>query len=273
MSRPMDTGSFRKTTPIPEAGNQKKSRRRVFKRLLIYIPLVLLLFAGIFVALVYLTLPDVSGLKTANPASTAFMDYRKAEAARAGKKLVIRQEWVTFDRIPDLLKQAVRLSEDAGFYGHDGIDYHELRESIKKDLQQGRKARGGSTITMQLAKNLYLSPRKSYFRKIREFFIARRLERNLSKNRIFHLYLNTVELGSGIFGFQAAARVFFSCPVNDLGLEEILRLVAVMPKPLRVSPLSGTGYLKWRVRLIAGRLHRVAKISDDDYHRIMREFK
>jgi monofunctional biosynthetic peptidoglycan transglycosylase len=252
--------------------NPKISKFSGFKRILFFSAICFLLFILVFFALVYFSLPDVSGLKTKNPVSTAFMDFRKAEAGRGGKKLGIRQEWIAFDRIPGLLKQAVRLSEDADFYGHDGIDYHELQESIKKDFQQGKKARGGSTITMQLAKNLYLSPKKSYIRKIKEFFIAKRLEHTLSKNRIFHLYLNTVELGRGIFGFQAAARFFFGKSVEDLNLVEIIRLVAVMPKPLRLDPRSNSGYLKWRVRLIAGRLNRVQVITTDVYEEILREF-
>lgn len=258
---------------LSESGMPKSDKFWKLKRILVLFLAFFLLFVVGSSVLIYFSLPDVTGLKTRNPASTAFIEYRKAEARRQGKKLFIRQEWMAFDQFPDLLKQAVRLSEDADFYGHDGIDYHELKESIKKDIRQGRKARGGSTITMQLARNLYLSPEKSYVRKIKEFLIARRLEHALSKNRIFHLYLNTVELGRGIFGFQAAANVFFSKAVGELDLVEILRLVAVMPKPLRLNPLSNSGYLKWRVRLMAARLFQVHIISADVHERIIQEFR
>ncbi|OGD12718.1 MAG: hypothetical protein A2Y86_08300 [Candidatus Aminicenantes bacterium RBG_13_62_12] len=108
-----------------------------------------------------LTLPDVSDLKTKNPSSTAFMRSRQEEARRKGRAIVIQKEWVDFAGIPELLKEAVRITEDASFYWHKGIDFEEIKESIKRDIREKRFARGGSTITQQLAKNIFLSPSKN----------------------------------------------------------------------------------------------------------------
>ncbi len=222
----------------------------------------------------FLSLPDVSDLKTKNPKTTALMEQRKSEARQAGKKLAIRQRWVDWKTIPGLLKDTVRISEDAGFYHHNGIDWQEFKEAIKKKYHTGKPLRGASTITQQLAKNLFLSTGRSYYRKVREFFIAKKLERHLSKDRIFCLYLNVIEFGPGIFGVEAASEYYFNKPVDRLSLSEILRLVAVIPKPLRVTPRSSTsGYLKWRFNFLLDKLHRYQYISDDDYRRSKQEFR
>jgi membrane peptidoglycan carboxypeptidase len=172
-----------------------------------------------------------------------------------------------------LLKDTVRVSEDIDFYHHKGIDYYELKEAIKRNLKEGKKVRGGSTITQQLAKNLFLSTEKSYYRKLKEFFIAKKLEENLSKNRIFHIYLNIIEFGPGIFGVEAASEYYFGKPVMDLNLEEILRLVAVLPKPLRVTPLSNSRYLKWRANLLLERLIKYEYITDEQYKYAKLQFR
>ncbi len=246
----------------------REGKRRVFLWILVFFLLGIFGYTGFF----FLTLPDVSYLKTKNPGTTAMIEQRINQAKASNKKLVVRRHWVPFDKIPDFLKQAVRLSEDAAFYSHDGIDYFELKEAIKKNLKEGKKARGGSTITQQLAKNLFLSTEKSYFRKIREFFIAKRLERHLSKNRIFSLYLNVIEFGRGIFGVGAASEFFFKKPLQQLTEVQMLRLAAVIPKPLRVTPLSNSRYLKWRANLLLDRIRRAGYIDDQDYQRIKRYF-
>ncbi|MGZ5454817.1 MAG: transglycosylase domain-containing protein, partial [Candidatus Aminicenantales bacterium] len=128
-------------------------RRRPWRWLL----LIALLTPAAITAYILLTLPDVSGLLTKNPTSTAFMRSRQEQARRQGRTLAIREEWVDFARIPALLKEAVRITEDASFYWHKGIDFDEIKESLKRDLREKRFARGGSTITQQLAKNLFLS--------------------------------------------------------------------------------------------------------------------
>jgi monofunctional biosynthetic peptidoglycan transglycosylase len=245
--------------------NEEKPKKSIKKNVLLVllgIASVLFTFVGFF----FLTLPEVEFLKTRNPKTTALIEQRKAEAKKKSRKLKIRQKWVNFDDIPQLLKDTVRVSEDIDFYHHKGIDYYELKEAIKRNLKEGKKVRGGSTITQQLAKNLFLSTEKSYYRKLKEFFIAQKLEKNLSKNRIFHIYLNIIELGPGIFGVESASEYYFAKSVGSLNLEEIIRLISVLPKPLRVTPLSNSRYLKWRANLLLDRLIKYEYITDEQYN-------
>jgi monofunctional biosynthetic peptidoglycan transglycosylase len=243
------------------------------KKLVFSICFLILFSAGSVVAYIYLSLPAISYLKSQNPATTALIEQRLREAQRAGRILKVRQIWVGFDGIPALLKESVRVSEDARFYEHAGIDYEEISEAAKKNLEQGRWARGASTITQQLAKNLYLSTEKSLVRKLKEFFLALQLERELSKNRIFHLYLNVIELGPGVFGVEAAARHYFSKSVGRLSLEEMVRLTAVIPKPLSESPVRPSRWLKWKARWILSVLRKTGHITAGQYHQAAAAFK
>jgi len=231
-----------------------------------FLLLLMLLLAGGGAVFLYLSLPGVSHLKIQNPPTTALIEQRIREAQRAGNILKIRQVWVGFDGIPALLKESVRVAEDARFYDHEGIDYEEISEALKKNLEQGRWARGASTITQQLAKNLYLSTEKSLIRKLKEYFLALQLEKELSKNRIFHLYLNVIELGPGIFGVEAAARHYFGKSVGQMTLGEIVRLTAVIPKPLSENPLRQSRWLKWKARWILSILYKTGHIRADQYH-------
>jgi len=250
----------------------KKKKRHILRKGLLVVGTVFALAAG-FVGTTVLTLPDVSGLKSANPSSTSLIRLRQIEAEAKGRPLRVRMEWVAFGRVPHLLKESVRVTEDYSFYWHKGIDHAELRESIKRDIRERRFARGGSTITQQLAKNLYLSTRKSLFRKFREVLIARRLEKVLSKDRIFELYLNVIELGPGVFGVQAASRRRFRKDVGDLDLGEIVRLTAVIPRPLSADPGGSGRWLLWRCRWILGKLKAHEVISDDTYQSLIGEFQ
>lgn len=251
---------------------QEKPKRKILKRLFIVFAVILAAVA-LFSAYFFLTLPDVAYLKEQNPKTTALMEQRKKQAKQEGKTLNIRQKWVGFDVIPELLKKTVIVSEDAAFYQHKGIDFYELKEAFKRNWKEGKKVRGGSTITQQLAKNLFLSTEKSYYRKLKELFIAKKLEAHLSKNRIFHLYLNVIEWGRGIFGVEAASEYYFKKPVDRLNLNEIIRLVSVLPKPLKVTPLSDSRYLKWRANLLLDRLYKYDFITAKHYLRAKKEFK
>jgi monofunctional biosynthetic peptidoglycan transglycosylase len=231
--------------------------------------LALIVFFG---ARLYFTLPDVTGLKTNNPKTTALMELRKEQAEKNGKKLKIERIWISFKEIPQLLKNTVRIAEDAGFYWHKGIDYEELKEAIKKDIQERKFVRGGSTITQQLAKNLYLSTEKSLSRKIKEYLIAKRLEKALSKDRIFELYLNVIELGPGIFGVQAASNLYFDHSVEELNLEEIVRLTAIIPRPLQTDPNGKSGWLLWRGRWLLHKLLLYKYIDDETYQETVKIF-
>ncbi len=215
--------------------------------------------------LIYLGLPDVGDLMTNNPRTTALMLQRFREAKQSQTNLVIRQQWISFDKIPELFKNMIRVTEDAGFYQHQGVDLAELKAAIKKNWQKGKFVRGASTITQQLAKNLYLTTDKSIIRKIKEFLITRRLESQLSKNRIFDLYLNVIEFGPGIFGVQAAAKYFFNKNVNQLELEEMVRLTAVIPKPLKETPTRNSSWIKWKAGWILDTLRRYKYIDQNEY--------
>jgi monofunctional biosynthetic peptidoglycan transglycosylase len=206
----------------------------------------------------YLTLPDVRALRTANPPTTAFIELRIRDAEDAGKKPRRVQTWVSYERISSNLKRAVLVTEDAAFFDHEGIDFDELEKSIELNWKKGQFLRGGSTITQQLAKNLYLSPSKNPVRKFREFLIARRLEAELSKRRIFEIYLNVIEWGDGIYGAEAASRVYYKLPAAALGPEQAAMLASMIFNPRKYNPASPTPFLQRRQRLILARMGAVA---------------
>lgn len=206
---------------------------------------------------IYLTLPDVRTLARTNPTTTAFIELRAAEAHAQGHPARREQRWVSYDRISPELKRAVLVAEDSAFWQHDGVDLDQLKESIETNLEQGRFARGASTITQQLAKNLYLSPARTPARKLRELIIARRLEAALSKRRILELYLNVVEWGDGIYGVEAAARAYFRKPASLLNRPEAALLAAALVNPRALTPAHPGARLLRRQRIILRRMGRV----------------
>lgn len=210
----------------------------------------------------YVTLPDVRPLARSNPDTTAFMGLREDEAHDAGKPARRVQRWIAFNRISPHLKRAVLVAEDAAFWQHEGIDLVELQKSIETDWARGELVRGASTITQQLAKNLYLSPTRSPVRKLRELVIARRLEAELSKSRILELYLNVVEWGDGIWGVEAAAREYFHSSAATLGPEESALLAGALVNPRLLNPAQPTARLKRRQQLILRRM-RVSTPPND----------
>lgn len=229
--------------------------------------LTLTLLFGVSLISIYLSLPDVSQLQNENPKTTAFMDYRIQEASNNGKKLAIRKRWIGYRDIPDPIIKATIVAEDASFWIHNGIDWFEIKESIEKNWEKGKFARGGSTITQQLAKNLYLTPKKTFYRKVKEWFIARELEEELKKSRILELYLNTIEFGKGIFGIRAASRAYFHKEPGQLELWEMIRLIAIIPNPLNLKPTYPSSGLKWRSKVILYRLYKYNFITEEEYYR------
>ncbi|MFN7917284.1 MAG: monofunctional biosynthetic peptidoglycan transglycosylase [Vicinamibacterales bacterium] len=209
------------------------------------------------VAYAYLTLPDVRPLATTNPASTAFIDLRAAEARAAGKELKRQQRWIGYRRISPTLTKAVLVAEDAAFWSHDGVDYDELQKSIELDWEKGQMMRGASTITQQLAKNLYLSPSKNPLRKFRELLIARRLEAELTKTRILELYLNVIEWGDGIYGIEAASQAYFRKPSASLAPSEAALLAGAIINPRVLNPYKPTRRLLNRQQIILRRMGSV----------------
>ena len=205
-------------------------------------------------ALFYITLPDVRPLARRWPQTTAFMERRKVELARRGESG--RLEWtpVPISRIAPALLRAVVVAEDSRFWQHDGIDWGAVREAAEEDWQKGELHHGASTITQQLAKNLYLSPSRTPWRKLREWAIARRLEKELSKKRILELYVNVIEFGRRTYGAEAASRRYFGKPAAALSDSEAATLAAIIPSPRIYDPARHPRRVELRARRILRRM-------------------
>ena len=214
-----------------------------------------LLFA--FGAYLYLTLPDVRPLARTNPATTAFMELRVREGQADSRRVRKLHRWVPYSRISPNLRRAVLAAEDDGFFQHDGIELAQLRESLETNLKELQAIRGGSTITQQLAKNLYLSPSRNPLRKVRELLIARRLEAELSKTRILEIYLNVIEWGDGIWGAEAASRAYFRTSAASLSREQAALLAGAIVNPRVLSPARPSRRLRRRQQIVLARMGRV----------------
>jgi monofunctional biosynthetic peptidoglycan transglycosylase len=225
------------------------NRSRIL-RLLIAIPAATLAV----LAYTWLALPDVRDLRRTNPTTTAFMRLRAREAASSGSSQRQVHQWVSYNRISPALAKAVRVAEDAAFWDHDGIDLGEIRASIEDNLTKGKPLRGASTITQQLAKNLYLSPERNPYRKVTELLITRRLEAELSKTRIMELYLNLIEWGDGIWGAEAAAQTYFGVHASELSNEQAALLAAAIASPRTFNPARPSNALLRRQQRILGRM-------------------
>lgn len=215
-----------------------------------------------YLGYLYVTLPDVRPLVTQNPTSTAFMELRVREARAQGRDLRPQQRWVAYSRLSPQLKRAVLVAEDSAFWQHDGLDFEQIRESFEYNLERGEFARGASTITQQLAKNLYLSPSRNPLRKLREVMIARRLEAVLSKRRILEIYLNVIEWGDGVFGAEAAARAHFRASASGLGAEQAALLAAAIINPRQLDPGQPSPRLLRRQRMLLRRMGRATPPPD-----------
>jgi monofunctional glycosyltransferase len=201
----------------------------------------------------YFLFPDVVALGKTNPKKTAFMEYREKEWEREGKKKKIQQRWVSLSQISPYVVKAVIIAEDDKFWKHEGFDFVAMQKAIEKDIQKGKIKSGGSTISQQLAKNLYLSPSKNPIRKLKEAILTWRIEEHLSKKRIIELYLNVAEWGDGVFGIEMAARTHFGKSAAALNAQEAARLAAVLPNPRKFNP-TGTS------RYVSGRAERIYQI-------------
>jgi monofunctional glycosyltransferase len=190
--------------------------------------------------------PDVTKLKHGHPLHTAFMEYRIREWERQGKKKKIMQTWVNLSQISPYAVKSVIIAEDDKFWSHDGFDFEAMQKALAADIKKRKFKAGGSTISQQLVKNLYLSPEKSLMRKVKEAIITWRIERNLSKKRIIELYLNVAEWGDGIFGIEAAARHYYGKPSLSLAAGEAARLAAILPNPRKYRPDGTSAYVENR---------------------------
>lgn len=228
---------------------RRKARKSSFGRFLKTIFLLVLLGFVASIAL-YAFYPDVTKLKTQNPRKTSFMEYREREWRAQGKKVLIQKQWAPLARISPFLVKAVIIAEDDKFWRHDGFDLEAIQKAIEKDINQGKWKAGGSTISQQLAKNLYLTPSRNPIRKLKEAILTWRIERTLSKKRILELYLNVAEWGEGVFGAQAAARRHFGKDAVSLGPLEAARLAAVLPNPREYAANGDSRYVERRAHLL-----------------------
>jgi monofunctional biosynthetic peptidoglycan transglycosylase len=188
------------------------------------------------------------------PRETAFMAQRLDEARAKNPKASLQYRWVPYARISVQLKRAMIAAEDARFAEHRGFDWEGIRNALEKNRKKGRVVGGGSTITQQLAKNLFLSPERSYWRKAEEAVVTVVLEAMLPKQRILELYLNVIEWGDGVFGAEAAAQRYFGVSAAQLSAEQAARLAAMTPSPRLFERRQGSGYLEGRVATILARM-------------------
>jgi monofunctional biosynthetic peptidoglycan transglycosylase len=185
-----------------------------------------------------------------NPGPTAFMQHELERLRAKDPKASLKQQWLPYERISNHLKRAVITGEDARFTEHEGVDWEAVQKAYEENLRRGRLAKGGSTISQQLAKNLFLSSEKSYLRKAQELAITAMLEFAWDKKRILEVYLNVVEWGDGIFGAEAAARHYYGLPAGQIGPEQAARLAAFLPSPKRYGRLRTGPYLDRRTEHI-----------------------
>jgi len=188
------------------------------------------------------------------PGSTAFMQARLERLREKDPKARLAQQWVGYERISPQLKRAVVAAEDAKFVGHEGFDWEAISKAIERNEKQGKVIAGASTISQQLAKNLFLSGERSWLRKGEEAAITWMLESTLSKRRILELYLNFAEWGDGVFGAEAAARYHFGVNAAALSAEQAAWLAATLPSPRRYAPGRTTPYVAGRVETILARM-------------------
>ena len=224
-------------------------------------------------AALWATLPDAAPLARENPRTTALIEQRRSEARERRRPFRPRQAWVSAERISPRLVQAVILSEDANFFGHEGIDWLAVRDAAEHDLKVGRFARGASTLTQQLAKNLWLGTRKSLWRKAEEAVLAAKLERALSKRRILALYLNVVELDDGVFGAEAGARHRFGTSAADLSTAQAVVLASMLPAPRRADLSHPSTWLRSRSRRLLDRMLAAHRIGAEEHLRASAELE
>jgi len=185
-----------------------------------------------------------------DPGSTSFMKSEQARLVAAGRSGELRHQWVPYERISVHLKRAVIAAEDANFTAHDGVDWDAIERAYEQNRKRGKVVRGGSTITMQLAKNLFLSGERSYLRKGQELIITYMIETVMSKRRILELYLNVAEWGVGVFGAEAGARHHFRVSAAQLGPDQAARMAAMLPRPRYYDVNRGSPALARRAAIV-----------------------
>lgn len=208
---------------------------------------LLLLLAAVYLIIDvgrYFFYPNIASLKKDKPGKTAFMEYREDMWREKGVKKKIRNNWVPLSRISPYVMKAVIIAEDDKFWSHEGFDFEAMQKALEKDIKKKKFQMGGSTISQQLAKNLYLSPSKNPVRKIKEAILTWRMEQQLSKKRIIELYLNVAEMGDGVFGVEAAAQTHYGKHASGLSAHEAAVLASILPNPRRYKPNGNSRYVE-----------------------------
>ncbi len=190
-----------------------------------------------------------------NPSQTRFMSLRLDELRERRPDAQLRQQWVPYERISVHLKRAVVAAEDDGFVDHEGFDWEGIQKAMEKNRRKGRAVAGGSTISQQLAKNLFLSPSRSYLRKAQEAAITFMMEAVMDKRRILEIYLNVVEWGDGVFGAEAAAQRYYRVSAAQLGPEQAARLAVMLPNPRKYEKTFGPRLAAHAARVAARMQH------------------
>jgi len=221
-------------------------RRLAWRGSLLLLVLTLLYFAWVFIHVVWWNF--------VNPASSAFMEDRLEVLQAKNPKAKLRHQWVPYSKISLNLKRAVVAAEDANFMEHEGFDWDAIQKAYAKNIKKGRVVAGGSTISQQLAKNLFLSPKRSALRKIEEAIITVMIEMVMSKQRIFEIYLNIIEWGNGVFGCEAASRYYFNTSAARLDAYDAAKMAAMIPNPRYYDRNRNTQYLNKKTILILGRM-------------------
>lgn len=189
-----------------------------------------------------------------NPGSTSFMNRQLSILREKNPKAELKHKWVPYDRISNHLKRAIIAAEDAQFSEHEGVDWEAMQKAYEKNLKKGKVVAGGSTITQQLAKNLFLSGERSYLRKAQEVVITYMLEYLMGKERIFEIYLNVVEWGVGVFGAEAASQHYYGLSASQLTPAQAARLAVMLPRPRFYDKFRGSPYLARRSEIILRRM-------------------
>ncbi|MGZ8290457.1 MAG: monofunctional biosynthetic peptidoglycan transglycosylase [Telluria sp.] len=234
---------------MAKARGGKSAKSRPWIKWLVFGPIVIVLLVQLYFFLM------ICWWAVFNPSSTSMMRHQMSALQETNPKAQMRHQWVPYHRISNNLKRAVIASEDANFSEHDGVDWDALQKAYEKNARRHKVVGGGSTITQQLAKNLFLSGSRSYARKAQEMVIAFMLETVLSKERILELYLNVVEFGRGVFGAEAAARHYFKTSAAGLGTAQAARLAVMLPNPRYYDRHRDTRYLARRTSLIMMRMN------------------
>ena len=215
---------------------------RVLKNILILLPLLIIVYFIVDIGR-YFIFPDIASLKEDKPGKTAFMEYREEMWQEKGIEKEIKNTWVPLSRISPYVVKAVIIAEDDKFWSHEGFDFEAMQQALEKDIKKKKFQAGGSTISQQLAKNLYLSPSKNPVRKIKEAIITWRMEKELPKKRIIELYLNVAEMGDGVFGVEAAAQTHYRKHASALTAREAATLASILPNPRRYKPNGASRYV------------------------------